>query len=222
MNTQTEENYLKAIYKLSFQGTVVTTNAIAEKVNTAAASVTDMIKKLALKKLIMYRKYQGVSLSPKGEKVAIEIVRKHRLWEMFLVEKLKFKWDEVHEIAEELEHIKSHKLADHLDEFLGFPKTDPHGDPIPDPSGKIRNIKSKPLSEMKKRSKSTMTGVIDHSSHFLRFLDSIHLSLGDEIVVDEITGYDSSMRVRINKKSSSFLSQQVTKNILVTDSNDKN
>src|SRR5476651_2113924 len=137
MNTFTEENYLKAIYHLSIQSESVSTNQIAAALNTKAASVTDMLKKLAEKELINYTKYQGVTLTAAGEKIALSIVRKHRLWEFFLVEKLNFKWDEVHDLAEELEHISSTDLINRLDEFLNFPRYDPHGDPIPDDKGKI-------------------------------------------------------------------------------------
>jgi DtxR family transcriptional regulator, Mn-dependent transcriptional regulator len=130
--TLSEENYLKAIYHLSKEeDESVSTNALAERLETTAASVSDMLKKLAKKELIEYKKYQGVNISEKGKRVALQIIRKHRLWEVFLVEKLSFNWDEVHEIAEQLEHIDSPTLVKRLDEFLGYPKFDPHGDPIP-------------------------------------------------------------------------------------------
>src|SRR5687767_4763554 len=129
------ENYLKAIFHLQKADGVVTTNDVANELQTRPASVTDMLKKLKAQKLLLYEKYQGFKLSNEGRKVALQIIRKHRLWEFFLVEKLNFGWDEVHEIAEELEHISSKKLIDRLDEYLGFPKSDPHGDPIPDSSG---------------------------------------------------------------------------------------
>ncbi|HSH64991.1 MAG TPA: metal-dependent transcriptional regulator, partial [Bacteroidia bacterium] len=184
MHSFTEENYLKAIYKLiERKGDVVTTNAIAESIKTKAASVTDMLKKLADKKLIHYQKYQGVTLTEKGEKVALSIIRKHRLWEMFLVEKLEFRWDEVHDVAEQLEHINSDKLVEQLDKFLNFPKTDPHGDPIPDAKGKLKTPKSFPLSKFNKNDNCLITGVIDHSPAFLQFLDNSGISLGDEIKV---------------------------------------
>src|SRR5688572_3663166 len=151
MNSHTEENYLKAIFKLlEKEKGEVSTNAIAEKVNTKAASVTDMLKKLADKKLINYKKYQGVTLTAKGEKIAINIIRKHRLWEVFLVEKLKYKWDEIHDIAEQLEHIQSDSLIDRIDSFLNYPKFDPHGDPIPDLNGNFQQQKSQLLSTITK------------------------------------------------------------------------
>lgn len=222
MHSFTEENYLKAIYKLLEQeGSSVTTNAIAKEINTKAASVTDMLKKLAEKKLIHYQKYQGVTLSEKGEKVALSIIRKHRLWEMFLVEKLNFKWDEVHEVAEQLEHINSDKLIEQLDKFLNFPKTDPHGDPIPDANGKLKYSKSTPLSKFFKDDLCTITGVIDHQPDFLRYLDGSGISLGDEISIKEITPFDRSFQIIINNQHTRFISKQIADNILVQKINAK-
>src|ERR1700710_2903626 len=148
MNTFTEENYLKAIYHLSQQSDSVSTNQIAASLNTKAASVTDMLKKLAEKELINYAKYQGVSLTASGEKAAVNIIRKHRLWEYFVVEKRNVKWDEVHDVAEELEHIASKELVDRLDNFMGNPKYDPHGDPIPDSNGLFKSHELKPVSTL--------------------------------------------------------------------------
>lgn len=215
MNSFTEENYLKAIYKLLEKESVVTTNAIAEKMNTKAASVTDMLKKLADKKFINYQKYQGVSLTAKGEKIALNIIRKHRLWEMFLVEKLNFKWDEVHDVAEQLEHIDSDKLIAQIDHFLNFPKFDPHGDPIPDTNGKFHIQKSQLLSELKKNSVCVMTGVVDHSPAFLQYLDQAAIGLGDEIKIKDIVSFDKSLQISVKKKNSLFISNEVAKNILV-------
>ena len=147
MHTLTEENYLKAIYKLhEDKPDKINTNAIAGLVDTAPASVTDMLRKLADKKLIRYAKYQGVSLTATGKKAAVSVIRKHRLWELFLVEKLGYSWDEVHEIAEQLEHIHSDSLVSRLSTFLGNPRMDPHGDPIPDENGNFHSRKSIPLS----------------------------------------------------------------------------
>lgn len=216
MQSFTEENYLKAIYKLIEQeADVVTTNAIAEEMETKAASVTDMLKKLADKKLINYQKYQGVSLTNKGEKIALMIIRKHRLWEMFLVEKLNFKWDEVHDVAEQLEHINSDKLVEQLDKFLCYPKVDPHGDPIPDAKGKLVTSKSSALSKYKKGDVCIMTGVIDHSSAFLQYLDNIGFSLGCELKIKEVVEFDKSLRIVVNKDNIIFISNEVAKNILV-------
>jgi len=146
MFSQAEENYLKAIYALQNElGMAINTNLIAKKINTKASSVTDMIKKLSVKKLLTYKKYQGVQLTDKGKKVALKVIRKHRLWEYFLVKKLNYRWDEVHEIAEQLEHIKSETLIDNLETFLKYPKFDPHGDPIPDKDGNIMLTKTRTL-----------------------------------------------------------------------------
>lgn len=216
MHSNTEENYLKAIYKLSeANGEEVNTNAIADKLQTKPASVTDMIKRLADKKLITYQKYKGVKLTASGKKVAINIVRKHRLWELFLVEKLKFKWDEVHEIAEQLEHIDSDNLVRKLDEFLGFPKSDPHGDPIPDENGKFHKAVYSLLSDVKPGKKVSMTGVVDHSPEFLKYLDKAGISLGSTIEILERISFDNSHQVLINRKHKMFISYEVAKNILV-------
>lgn len=216
MNSFTEENYLKAIYKLiEKENDVISTNAIAEKVNTKAASVTDMLKRLADKKLIHYQKYQGVTLTAKGEKIALNIIRKHRLWEMFLVEKLNFKWDEVHDIAEQLEHINSDKLIEQLDKYLGHPKTDPHGDPIPDAKGRLHAPKSFVLSSFNKNDVCIMTGVVDHSPTFLQYLDKSGISLGSELKIKSINDFDRSLQISSNRTNVQFISNDVAKNILV-------
>lgn len=216
MNSFTEENYLKAIYKLLEDGSEsVSTNAIAARVSTRAASVTDMLKKLSAKKLINYRKYQGVSLTPAGKKIALSVIRKHRLWEMFLADKLHFGWDEVHEIAEQLEHIRSDELIDRIDKFLGYPPFDPHGDPIPDAKGKIKQSRSLSLSDAALGDILIMTGVVDHSPAFLHYLDSIALRLGDELQVSEMVAYDRSLHLLINKKKKIQISHEAARNILV-------
>jgi DtxR family transcriptional regulator, Mn-dependent transcriptional regulator len=216
-NTYTEENYLKAIYKLEEKDIgKITTNAIAEMVDTAPASVTDMLKKLADKKFIKYEKYQGVSLTNSGKKVAITIIRKHRLWELFLVEKLKFKWDEVHEIAEQLEHIVSDELINRLDNFLDNPQSDPHGDPIPDERGQFHSRKAFPLSDANSNAAVTITGVIDHHPAFLQYLDKCGLLPGNKVTVKEIIDYDKSLNILLNGSKSLFhISFDVAKNILV-------
>ena len=218
MNSFTEENYLKAIYKLLEKGDrKVTTNGISGMVDTAPASVTDMLKKLAVKKLIHYEKYKGVSLTQSGKKTAINIIRKHRLWELFLLEKLHFKWDEVHDLAEQLEHIKSDPLIERLDQFLDYPKFDPHGDPIPDGKGNMHSKKSIPLSDLNPGDKAVVTGVIDHAPLFLQHIDRIGLSLGKELKVQEKFNYDQSFHIIIKPaKSLSHISNDVAKNILVS------
>jgi DtxR family transcriptional regulator, Mn-dependent transcriptional regulator len=216
MNSFTEENYLKAIYKLLEKGEEsVSTNALAEKLNNRAASVTEMLRRLAEKGLINYKKYQGVSLTEKGRKVAIATIRKHRLWELFLVDKLGFKWDEVHEIAEELEHINSEELVARLDKYLGYPKHDPHGDPIPDAQGKFQKQQSQMLALMKAGAKCIVTGVVDHSPAFLQYLDKTGIRLGGELQVKERVEYDNSMNVSLNGKKQAYLSNEVAKNVLV-------
>ncbi|MGB4775203.1 MAG: metal-dependent transcriptional regulator [Daejeonella sp.] len=216
MHSFTEENYLKTIYHLSNgNNSVVNTNAISEFMNTKAASVTDMLKKLAEKKLINYAKYQGVTLTESGCKAAIKIIRKHRLWEVFLVDKLGFKWDEVHEIAEELEHINSELLIQRLDHFLGKPTTDPHGDPIPDDLGNFQQKKLVKLSEMKINDKGTLSGVTEHSAVFLQFLEKCGLTLGTKINVLEVFEFDGSVNLLINNMKEITISREVAKNLLV-------
>lgn len=215
MQSFTEENYLKIIYHLSQNNDeAIQTNAIAEKIQTKAASVTDMIKKLAEKQLINYKKYQGVTLTPAGKSAAINIVRKHRLWEVFLVEKLNFKWDEVHDIAEDLEHIKSTELIERLDEFLAFPKSDPHGDPIPDKNGQFDTIPFIKLNKLKSGEQGLIMGVSEHSSAFLRHLEKLGLTLGKKITITEINDFDSSVELILEQKRIS-VSREVAKHILI-------
>jgi len=216
MSSQTQENYLKCIYKICEKFPAgATTNAIAEGIDTKAATVTDMLKKLAAQKLINYQKYQGVTLTQKGKKAALSIVRNHRLWEVFLVDKLNFNWNEVHEVAEQLEHIKSVELINRLDIFLGQPKFDPHGDPIPSQEGKIEQNKATPLNESNIGDKLVVAGVTEHSTHFLAYLNEVNLTLGQKIQIKKIVAFDHSMQLLINKKELLFISHQVAKNILV-------
>ena len=197
-----EENYIKTIYYLSNDGTVeVAMNAIASRLATKASSVTDMIKKLAEKQLVDYRKYQGVTLTKKGSLYAVKIIRNHRLWEFFLVNKLGFPWDEIHEIAEELEHITSEKLVNRLDAFLDYPVIDPHGEPIPDKDGNIPTIDRKPLASALIGEQNVIIGVNDLSSDFLKYLDKVEISLGDQITVTEKELFDGSMTIKINNRT---------------------
>lgn len=215
MQSFTEENYLKVIYHLSEGANAVQTNAIAEQIQTKPASVTDMIKKLAEKGLVDYIKYQGVTLTDKGKQAAINIVRKHRLWEVFLVDKLNFKWDEVHDVAEELEHIKSESLIERLDEFLGFPKSDPHGDPIPDKDGRFAKTQFIKLIELKIGESGTITGVSQHSSAFLKHLEKLGLTLGKQIKISDVTDFDGSVEIIVEDKQIN-ISREVAKHILTT------
>jgi DtxR family Mn-dependent transcriptional regulator len=199
--TYSEENYLKTIYHLtSMIEEAISTNSIAEKMDTKASSVTDMLKKLAEKDLINYVRYQGVSLTDNGKLAAKMIVRKHRLWEVFLVEKLGFSWDEVHDIAEELEHIKSEKLTNKLDAYLGFPMTDPHGDPIPDEKGKIQPIVKSLLSEVAIQTPFLCVGVKDSSAVFLQYLNKQKITLGSRIKVLEKESFDDSFVIELDGK----------------------
>jgi DtxR family Mn-dependent transcriptional regulator len=212
-----EENYLKVIYHLSQKSSgAVQTNAIAENIGTKPASVTDMLRKLADKKLIDYVKYQGVSLTEKGESTAIAIVRKHRLWEVFLVDKLKMKWDEVHDIAEELEHINSDLLVERLDEFLGKPKTDPHGDAIPDKDGNFHVVDLIKLNELNAGNTGMIVGVSEHSSAYLKHLEKLGLTLGKEIQVLEVVEYDGSVELVLENKKVN-ISRDVAKHILINE-----
>ena len=210
-----KENYLKAIFHLQQEQESVSTNALAEALQTKPASVTDMLKKLKTQKLLQYEKYRGVKLTADGKKVAIQIIRKHRMWEYFLVEKLQFGWEEVHEIAEELEHISSKKLIDRLEIFLDFPQSEPHGDPIPDATGKFSVQKSIALSSAKQKNSLIITGVSDHSSEFLKYLSNSGIALGDNLKIEESNGYDKSLKIKVNNKHSLFLSHKAASNILV-------
>ncbi len=213
--TYSEENYLKTIYHLtSVSEEAVSTNAIAEMMATKASSVTDMLKKLAEKDLVNYKKYQGVSLTDSGKLAAKMIVRKHRLWECFLVEKLNFSWDEVHDIAEQLEHIKSEKLINKLDDYLGNPTEDPHGDPIPDAEGRIIKIEKRLLSELEKKQSGICVGVKDTSSDFLKYLDKQEIALGSRIEIIEKESFDSSYRIRVGTNEI-MISNKIASNIYI-------
>lgn len=215
MFTLSEENYLKAIFHLEMMsGTGISTNAIASKLETKASSVTDMVKKLAEKQVLVYKKYQGVSLTKSGKTTAARIVRKHRLWEVFLVEKLNFSWDEVHDVAEQLEHIKSPKLTRELDAFLGFPKTDPHGDPIPDHEGRLDSVEKRLLSSLKENEVGVCVGVDDSSSNFLQYLDKNGISLGEKIEVLSIESFDGSLSIKVAGKVLS-ISNKIATNIYI-------
>lgn len=213
--TQTEENYLKAIYSLEIsKAENVSTTLIANKIQTKASSVTDMIQKLAEKNLVHYKKYQGVSLTEIGQKIAVEIVRKHRLWEVFLVNKLDYNWDEVHELAEQLEHIKSETLIDKLEAFLEFPTHDPHGDPIPDKEGNIKHHKNMMLSTLEIGESCVVIGIKDSSDPFLKFLDKLQIQLGSIIKVVSKEPFDNSMLVETATDSIS-ISNLISKNLFV-------
>lgn len=210
-----EENYLKAIYHLQDENSkAVSTNDLSSLLDTKASSVTDMLKKLADKSLVVYKKYQGVKLSDKGENTALKVIRKHRLWEVFLVEKLNFNWDEVHDIAEQLEHIQSEKLTDELDRFLEYPDRDPHGDPIPNKDGQFAVANKTMLSELEIGESGICIGVKDSSPAFLNYLDKQGIALGKTMVVKEKECFDHSMLITFDKKNLR-LSEQVTENLYI-------
>jgi DtxR family Mn-dependent transcriptional regulator len=214
MNSQSEEDYLKALYHLEMDFDSVSTNSIADYLDMKPSSVTDMLKKLSEKKFINYQKYKGTSLTKKGKLIALSIIRKHRLWETFLVEKLGFGWDQVHTIAEQLEHIKSDELIENLDNFLGNPKYDPHGDPIPSKDGNIEKMNQKILVELKASQKGIITGVKKGTASLLNYLDKEKVKLGDSIKVIEILEFDGTYIVEINKRKLTF-SEKICQNLLL-------
>ncbi len=196
---------------------MVATSALAQVLGVHMASVTDMLKKMSNKKLITYQKSKGFKLTEKGRQGAIGIIRKHRLWEVFLVNKLGFKWHQVHEIAEQLEHIHSQELIDKLDAYLDFPKTDPHGDPIPDAKGVFVVSQSVLLASLSPGSQGTFTGVTDHSSAFLNYLDKIGLSLGDPVKVKEVEAYDRNYTLLLKGKKPVVVSFKVANSLLISE-----
>ncbi len=211
-----EENYLKAIYHLSSEGqSQVNTNAIAERLDTKPASVSDMVKKLSQKGVITYIKYQGVNISEEGKRMALAVIRKHRLWEVFLVNKLNFQWDEVHDIAEQLEHIQSSLLISRLDKFLNYPKFDPHGDPIPDAEGIISSKPRFILSNLSQNNTSQLVSMKDTGTAFLNYLDKIDLKIGTKIKIIETFEFDQSMKIELDQNKTITISRQVADNLLV-------
>jgi len=210
-----EENYIKAIFHLQNGQNTVTTNALAEKLSTKPASVTDMMKKLKAKKLLHYQPYQGFRLSNEGRKVALDIIRRHRLWEYFLAEKLKFKWDEVHMVAEDLEHVSSKKLIDKLDEFLDFPKFDPHGDPIPDSLGKIETSEQICLTELPVNKPAEVSRVINQSAEMLELLQHKKIGIGTKLEVKKKFSFDDSIEIKLRQQPAFSISEQLAKNIFV-------
>ncbi len=216
MHTPTEENYLKAIYHLSAgHKDPVNTSAIAISLTTTAASVTDMLKRLSDKNLIEYERYKGVRTTKKGEKVALNIIRKHRLWEVFLTKTLKFGWEEVHTMAEELEHVSSDELIARLDSFLGFPQFDPHGDPIPDTNGKLNPTHTGTLADGLAQDRYTLCGVSDHRPSFLKYLEKNGLTPGITVRIADILEFDKSMELLLPNKKRIQISNDVAKNLLV-------
>lgn len=215
--TLSEENYLKAIYNIGRLSTAekISPTAMAEALGNNPASVVDMIRKLVDKKLISYEKTKGVKFTDKGRKAALLIVRKHRLWEVFLQEKLGYTWDEIHDIAEQLEHIQHPELADRLDKYLGFPQFDPHGDPIPKSNGEIPVTSTTTLEEMEPGKGCTVVGVKDTSTPFLQYLKQLEVGIGTEISIAEKIPYDGSLVIKIGTGANTTVSKKFAENILV-------
>ena len=213
--SQSEENYLKTIFHLQVGTEAVSTNALAEKLRTRPASVTDMMKKLNAKKLLHYKPYYGFYLSNEGKKIALNVIRRHRLWEFFLAEKLKFSWNEVHEVAEELEHVSSKKLIDKLDEFLDFPQFDPHGDPIPDSKGKMKASSEVPLIELPINQQAEVRRVANQSEEMLELLQHKNIGIGTRIEVKRLFDFDHSLEIKL-KTSTITISEQLAQNIFVS------
>lgn len=213
--TTSEENYIKSIYHLQQPGEVVTTNELAGELQTKPASVTDMLKKLKAKKILHYEKYKGFKLSAEGKRIALGVIRKHRLWEFFLVDKLQFGWDEVHEIAEQLEHIHSSLLIDKLDEFLNFPKFDPHGDPIPDSQGKMEITKQINLIDLEENHPAEVCGVGSQSSELLELLKHKNIGIGTLLEVKKKFSFDNSIEIKIKNAPAFTISQQLAQSLFV-------
>jgi DtxR family Mn-dependent transcriptional regulator len=216
MHTLSEENYLKAIYLIGLKGnSKITPTSIAETLGNNPASVIVMLRKLADKKLINYEKSKGVKLTDNGKKTALSIVRNHRLWEVFLLEKLRYKWDEVHEMAEQLEHVHQTELADRLDKFLGFPKYDPHGDPIPSSKGEVPNAPKSTLSDIGSGKLCQVVGVRDTSPEFLQYLQRLNISIGTKIKILDKIEFDGSVSIVIGRAEKVNVSKKFSDNILV-------
>lgn len=211
----TEENHIKAIFHLQQGEGTVSTNDLAAELHTKAASVTDMLKKLKAKKLLSYERYKGVRLSVEGKKLALAIVRKHRLWEYFLVDTLQFGWDEVHEVAEELEHISSKKLVEKLDAFLGYPKFDPHGDPIPDSHGKMAVQQQVNLIDLAVNKMAEVSAVGSQSTELLELLKHKNIGIGTRLEIKKKFSFDHSIEIKIKNQNAFTISQQLAQVLFV-------
>jgi DtxR family transcriptional regulator, Mn-dependent transcriptional regulator len=212
--TYSEENYLKAIFHLQEAEGVVSTNELAARLQTRPSSVTDMMKKLSAKNLLHYKPYYGFSLSTEGRKIALLVIRRHRLWEYFLSEKLNFSWDEVHQVAEELEHVSSKKLIEKLDAFLGFPQFDPHGDPIPDSKGKLAPVEHLNLTDLPLSSPAIISSVSNQSTSLLEELNGKKISIGSRIEIKKRSEFDQSLQVKLNNRIT-MITEQLAKHLFV-------
>ncbi len=212
-HTATEENYIKSIYHLQHTNDKVSTTLLAAEMNTRPASVTDMLKKLRAKRIVHYQRYKGFSLTESGNKTALVVIRKHRLWEYFLVNKLGFEWDQVHNVAEELEHVTSSELVTRLDNFLGNPAFDPHGDPIPDNKGKIRNLKQFNLATSPLKKTVSVSSVKNQSSEMLEMLNHFQIGIGTRLKVNKRFDFDGSLEIKIDKQPATIISKLVAQNV---------
>jgi DtxR family Mn-dependent transcriptional regulator len=213
--TQAEENYIKNIYHLQQRSGLVTTNDLASILRTKPASVTDMIKKLKMKKLLQYEPYKEFCLTPYGKKIALGVIRKHRLWEYFLVKKLQFEWDEVHDVAEQLEHVESKKLVEKLDAFLEFPRFDPHGDPIPDSNGKMVVLHELNLIDLPFNKQAEVTSVRNQSTELLELLKHKNINIGTKLEIKRKFDFDNSIEVKMKNFSPVTISEQLAKALFV-------
>ena len=214
MPNRSTEDYIKAVYALEAYGGPVTTSAVAGQLHIANGSVSAMLKKLSRERLLHYKPYQGVTLSAAGRRMALQIVRRHRLWEVFLAERLGFPWDEVHDEAERLEHVTSSELERKLDESLGFPTADPHGDPIPSAAGNERRHASKSLAACSKGDRVKIVRVSDRAPALLRHAAKLGLGLHARVMVKELMNFDGSMIVKVGPHDR-FISRQVAEAIFV-------
>ncbi len=210
-----EENYLKTIYHLQQTAETVSTNDLAAALGTAPASITDMLKKLSKKGLVSYKAYYGCHLTAPGTDKAIGIIRRHRLWEYFLSQKLGFSWEEVHEVAEELEHVSNEKLILKLDEFLGFPRTDPHGDPIPDAKGKMVQQQQISLASLPEKKAAVVTQIGNQSPEVLEMLDEKNIAIGTRIQVIKKYPFDESMEIKTDNRHQSHITRELSQNIFI-------
>jgi DtxR family Mn-dependent transcriptional regulator len=215
--SESEENYIKSIYNLQEKTEKVNTNSLAAFLNTSAASITDMLKKLKGKKLLEYKKYYGFRLNEAGNKEALKIIRRHRLWEFFLVAKLGMEWEKVHDVAEELEHVSSLELINKLDDYLGNPKIDPHGDPIPDEKGKIAVLKQKALKDLPVKQNAVVSSVSNQTTEMMEMLNHYGIGIGSQIKVLKAFEFDGSLQIKIAKKPECIISGMAAQNIFVYD-----
>ncbi|HXS56903.1 MAG TPA: metal-dependent transcriptional regulator [Hanamia sp.] len=215
--SECEENYIKSIYTLQEKTGKVNTNSLAKFLNTSAASITDMLKKLKLKKVLEYKRYYGFHLNVAGKKEALKIIRRHRLWEFFLVSKLGMEWEKVHDIAEELEHVSSPELINRLDTYLGNPKIDPHGDPIPDESGNIQVLKQIALRDVSVNKSAVVSSVSNQTPEMMEMLNHYNIGIGSHIKILKSFGFDGSLEIKIARKPECIISGVVAQNIFVYD-----